>query len=833
MQYIRWTILRSRGGSDKFEVGGIEFRGQHNELLRTIGIASKGLKSVKGHGAGRSIDGSENEWWKSRRLCKIIYIISTEAEVATYRILTGGGDPENDPSQWKLETSNTPDGPWTVLSHLETRNCPLPTERNFWTKLLKPIVIPIINPAEVLNLSQESTETETNQIIREQLLANHPSITGSAVKFAQIAEAACVLKGIEGCIDPYKVFHNAFGFSWRSASSDRQDVDESPSSGFVTSVVLEPSRRASLKIFNRSWEETGIKEINYSLEIMKLNDDLDSIPVVAVRHGMGYHNDLHGVASHQNRDAALNHVGILQATRCGSVLYNSGIFTEKTLVIISPFKRALQTAKLSMSACTPGLLKKLTILVTPYAAEHTLPRSTVQQGDRGSVVSDLKVLFPEYDFSLTEQYCTERGIDGGQWWRHGPLPKLYETYASFSRRAQQFKVWLTRQIFDSSIQYSNVVIFSHGGLLTCAFGRPQYSNCSIRTLLLNKEGGVIRPSTGDTIPPPASRQSEDWVEIDDDQQHDPSKYSNRLTIHSVRQLKDKVNGHYLYIVAGDIDTQEFSSVLKLSTLRSLHDCIKRHLRNAYKQYDLNSLFPAVHWRTSQAKGAEEWLQQLCLVMCDREFPDSLKEVVRYHLQLSDQQSSSSDELDGDQRDDSSTWVPDKDVLNCFLCDVKFGIIKRKHHCRTCGNIFCNSCSRYQISNSRACKSCAMKITVDHPSEFHITSSIQSQVNGAYLMNNGVINGMPTWLGPVGWCCHYNSGSWLVSHGLSDIGTGVLSGKGTTPTSVTHWKASPIKGSSTKNFKSIDPYVKVLTTEIECEEDEDESDDWWEVDHPSN
>lgn len=36
------------------------------------------------------------------------------------------------------------------------------------------------------------------------------------------------------------------------------------------------------------------------------------------------------------------------------------------------------------------------------------------------------------------------------------------------------------------------------------------------------------------------------------------------------------------------------------------------------------------------------------------------------------------------------WVPDKDVHNCFKCDEKFHpLFRRKHHCRYCGQIFCN------------------------------------------------------------------------------------------------------------------------------------------------
>ena len=44
------------------------------------------------------------------------------------------------------------------------------------------------------------------------------------------------------------------------------------------------------------------------------------------------------------------------------------------------------------------------------------------------------------------------------------------------------------------------------------------------------------------------------------------------------------------------------------------------------------------------------------------------------------------------------WVADKDVQNCHLCHEKFSALKfkRKHHCRSCGNIFCGNCASKRI-----------------------------------------------------------------------------------------------------------------------------------------
>jgi hypothetical protein len=41
------------------------------------------------------------------------------------------------------------------------------------------------------------------------------------------------------------------------------------------------------------------------------------------------------------------------------------------------------------------------------------------------------------------------------------------------------------------------------------------------------------------------------------------------------------------------------------------------------------------------------------------------------------------------------WVSDAARTHCKNCNTSFGIITRKHHCRRCGEIFCNKCSSHQ------------------------------------------------------------------------------------------------------------------------------------------
>ncbi|KAK0183206.1 hypothetical protein PV327_001270 [Microctonus hyperodae] len=62
------------------------------------------------------------------------------------------------------------------------------------------------------------------------------------------------------------------------------------------------------------------------------------------------------------------------------------------------------------------------------------------------------------------------------------------------------------------------------------------------------------------------------------------------------------------------------------------------------------------------------------------------------------------------------WVPDSDAPNCMLCDVRFNVIKRRHHCRACGKVLCNKCCgmKYRLEyqgnmDSRVCSPCYQQL----------------------------------------------------------------------------------------------------------------------------
>eukprot|EP00127_Corallochytrium_limacisporum_P004265 Clim_evm210s157 gene=Clim_evmTU210s157 len=58
------------------------------------------------------------------------------------------------------------------------------------------------------------------------------------------------------------------------------------------------------------------------------------------------------------------------------------------------------------------------------------------------------------------------------------------------------------------------------------------------------------------------------------------------------------------------------------------------------------------------------------------------------------------------------WLKDNVVADCGRCGVRFTIFKRRHHCRSCGGIYCDSCSshtfplpEYDNQRLRVCEAC--------------------------------------------------------------------------------------------------------------------------------
>ncbi|KAE9592647.1 putative chromatin regulator PHD family [Lupinus albus] len=64
------------------------------------------------------------------------------------------------------------------------------------------------------------------------------------------------------------------------------------------------------------------------------------------------------------------------------------------------------------------------------------------------------------------------------------------------------------------------------------------------------------------------------------------------------------------------------------------------------------------------------------------------------------------------------WVPDEAVSKCTACGSDFGAFNRRHHCRNCGDIFCDKCTHGRIALTadenaqpvRVCDRCMAEVT---------------------------------------------------------------------------------------------------------------------------
>jgi len=65
--------------------------------------------------------------------------------------------------------------------------------------------------------------------------------------------------------------------------------------------------------------------------------------------------------------------------------------------------------------------------------------------------------------------------------------------------------------------------------------------------------------------------------------------------------------------------------------------------------------------------------------------------------------------------DKALWDSDSSAAECTNCRAKFTLIKRRHHCRACGHVFCGDCSpkvKIGEDTQRVCQSCTTKLKAE-------------------------------------------------------------------------------------------------------------------------
>ncbi len=97
------------------------------------------------------------------------------------------------------------------------------------------------------------------------------------------------------------------------------------------------------------------------------------------------------------------------------------------------------------------------------------------------------------------------------------------------------------------------------------------------------------------------------------------------------------------------------------------------------------------------------------------------------------------------------WVPDSEAQNCSNCLIEFSTLRRRHHCRHCGNCFCHQCSdktflldQYE-REERVCDGCFYTLSRIHPNrkdkvkKFALTENEASRDSKLNLLYTSQLN----------------------------------------------------------------------------------------------
>jgi hypothetical protein len=177
------------------------------------------------------------------------------------------------------------------------------------------------------------------------------------------------------------------------------------------------------------------------------------------------------------------------------LLQHTALFADESLlIVVSPFKRTLQTLLGMMEAFGPAQWKYRTI-IQPMCGEYYKGVG----GDVGTNRAGLEQLFPRaeypaFDFSTLDTYCAQwdHTRAEGSWWTHGTSLPLFETL-TIQQRGTAFRLWLANTSVE--LKARHVLVVSHGGILRYAFPvpkSPKYENCEVKTFDLYPNGQFRR-----------------------------------------------------------------------------------------------------------------------------------------------------------------------------------------------------------------------------------------------------------------------------------------------------------------------------------------------------
>ncbi|XP_023139832.1 RUN and FYVE domain-containing protein 1 [Amphiprion ocellaris] len=143
----------------------------------------------------------------------------------------------------------------------------------------------------------------------------------------------------------------------------------------------------------------------------------------------------------------------------------------------------------------------------------------------------------------------------------------------------------------------------------------------------------------------------------------------------------------------DLDTLRLGLENELRTEReqrqSLQKALQREQDNSVELRTQLQQLQGLHSELQDLKQEKQQLQQTC-----EQQEQALQEM---GLHLSQSKLKMEDFKEVNKALKGHAWLKDDEATQCKQCQKEFSISRRKHHCRNCGDIYCNNCSSNELA----------------------------------------------------------------------------------------------------------------------------------------
>ncbi|XP_068440798.1 RUN and FYVE domain-containing protein 1 isoform X2 [Clinocottus analis] len=157
------------------------------------------------------------------------------------------------------------------------------------------------------------------------------------------------------------------------------------------------------------------------------------------------------------------------------------------------------------------------------------------------------------------------------------------------------------------------------------------------------------------------------------------------------ELEEKVDALQKQLT--DLDTQRLGLENELRTEReqrqSLQKALQQEQDNSVELRTQLQQLQGLHAELQDLKHEKRQLQQTC-----GQQEQALQEM---GLHLSQSKLKMEDFKEVNKALKGHAWLKDDEATQCKHCEKEFSIARRKHHCRNCGDIYCNTCSSNELA----------------------------------------------------------------------------------------------------------------------------------------